>query len=43
MKTLRVLAIILLTALSYQAANAQAKHHKRHHTIKQHHHMLKRH
>lgn len=43
MKALRVLAIILLATFSYQVVNAQAVHHKRHHSIKRHHHMLKRH
>ncbi|MBS1520754.1 MAG: hypothetical protein JST50_07160 [Bacteroidetes bacterium] len=45
MKTLKVLAIILLATFSFQAVNAQAKHHhKRHHSIKpSHHHKIKRH
>jgi len=44
MKTLKILAIVLLATFSYQAANAQSVHqHKRHHSIKRHHHMLKKH
>jgi len=44
MKTLKVLAIILLATFSYQTINAQTKqNHKRHHSIKQHHHRIKKH
>jgi|GEM_PF-1495491 len=44
MKTLKVLAILLLATFSFQAVNAQTKHrHKRHHSIKRHHHRIKKH
>ena len=43
MNTLKVLAIILLVTFGYKAVNAQAKpNHKRHHSIKQHHHRIKK-
>ena len=44
MKTLKVLAILLLATFSFQIVNAQVNHHhKRHHSIKRHHHRIKKH
>jgi hypothetical protein len=44
MKALKVLVIILLATFSFQAANAQVKHHhKRHHKIAKRHHRIVKH
>ena len=43
MKALKVLVIVLLATFSFQAVNAQVRHHKRHHKIVRHHHRIKKH